>query len=94
NCGDTSDESSHQTDWRLPNVKEYQSLIDFGQSNPALPSGYGTFFTDVQTTNNYWSSTSNVSYPANAWRVFMDDGGVYSTSKAVSFRGWAVRGGQ
>ncbi|MCP5015628.1 MAG: DUF1566 domain-containing protein, partial [Ketobacter sp.] len=31
NCGDTSDESSHQTDWRLPNVKEYQSLIDFGQ---------------------------------------------------------------
>src|SRR3972149_36973 len=29
-------------DWRLPNVKELQSLIDFGYHNPALSSASGT----------------------------------------------------
>src|SRR5262249_14576398 len=27
-------------DWRLPNVKELQSLIDFGQLSPALPADH------------------------------------------------------
>ena len=40
NAGDTSNGGSHQTDWRLPNVRELFSLIDFGQFNPALPSGH------------------------------------------------------
>jgi hypothetical protein len=44
-CSDTSREGRHQTDWRLPNVKELQSLIDFSQAAPALPSGHP--FSDV-----------------------------------------------
>ena len=39
--------------WRLPNVKELQSLIDFGQLDPALPAGHP--FAGVQS-NYYWSS--------------------------------------
>ncbi len=92
-CGDTSNVGRHQTDWRLPNVKEYQSLIDFGQSSPALPSGYGTYFTRVQSTY-YWSSTSFVTGPPYAWYVGMNYGNVNVANKTVSRRVWAVRGGQ
>ena len=35
-------------DWRLPSVKELQSLIDFGEANPPLPSGHP--FTNVLIT--------------------------------------------
>jgi hypothetical protein len=51
-------------DWRLPNVKELQSLIDFGFSNPALSNAAGTAkwtegntFSGVLSTP-YWSSTT------------------------------------
>ena len=27
-------------DWRLPNVKELQSLLDYGHDYPALPPGH------------------------------------------------------
>jgi hypothetical protein len=37
-CGLT--DGSIAGDWRLPNVKEFQSLIDFGQHDPALPPGH------------------------------------------------------
>jgi hypothetical protein len=30
NCGDTSNGGAHQTDWRLPNVRELLSLVDYG----------------------------------------------------------------
>ena len=36
------------TDWRLPNRKELQSLIDRNRYNPTLPSGHP--FTNVPAT--------------------------------------------
>ena len=42
-------------DWRLSNIKELQSLIDYGHADPALSEGHP--FSDVQPTC-YWSSTS------------------------------------
>ncbi len=42
------------TDWRLPNVREQHSLINYG-SSPALPSGHP--FTGV-LLNYYWASTT------------------------------------
>lgn len=33
NCGDTSNEGSHQTDWRLPNIRELFSLVLSGFLN-------------------------------------------------------------
>ncbi|MCP5010473.1 MAG: DUF1566 domain-containing protein [Aestuariibacter sp.] len=50
-------------------------------------------FLDVQTTN-YWSSTSNVTNPTNAWNVNMNNGNVNNTNKTNSNRVWAVRGGE
>ncbi len=54
-CGDTSNGSSHQTDWRLPNIRELQSLIDFQNVGPALPAGHP--FTGLNPVD-YWSSTT------------------------------------
>jgi len=50
-------------DWRLPNIKELHSLIDFGQLSPALPVGHP--FLNVQhhldgAFLGYWSSTTYI----------------------------------
>ena len=90
-CGDTSNSGSHQTDWRLPNIKELQSLIDYGQSNPALPSAHP--FTDVQS-NNYWSSTTQLGRTKRGWYAPLSDGDVRYGNKTSRYYVWAVRGGQ
>jgi hypothetical protein len=46
-------------DWRLPNIKELMSLVDYGQFNPAVdPSVPGATQSDI-----YWSATSRVGNP-------------------------------
>src|SRR5215468_4433700 len=42
NCGDTSNAGSHQTDWRLPNIRELQSLVDYEFRDPAISNAAGT----------------------------------------------------
>jgi hypothetical protein len=88
NCGDTSNGS----DWRLPNVRELQSLIDYSRpSSPVLPSGHP--FTNVQS-NPYWSSTTSASVTSNAWYVNLLGGSVFANVKTQgSAYVWPVRGG-
>ncbi|MBF0396994.1 MAG: DUF1566 domain-containing protein, partial [Desulfobacterales bacterium] len=52
-CGLT--DGSQAGDWRLPNIKELESLIDYGRTNPALPNGHP--FIGVQS-DKYWTSTT------------------------------------
>ncbi|MBU0679715.1 MAG: DUF1566 domain-containing protein [Verrucomicrobia bacterium] len=77
------------TDWRLPNVRELQSLIDFGRVNPALPDHP---FTGVQTM--YWSSTSYCANPSLVWIVFTVTGEVDREQDPWESYLWPVRGGQ
>jgi hypothetical protein len=78
-------------DWRLPNVKELHSLIDFGRLNPALPSGHP--FVNVQT-RPYWSSTTSAGFPDFAWTIPMDRGGSnFDDIKDHAYYVWPVRGG-
>jgi hypothetical protein len=80
------------SDWRLPNLRELQSLIDYSRYSPALPSGHP--FTGVQSSY-YWSSTTGARNTAYAWSVYLDDGLVYdSLLKSSSRYVWPVRGGQ
>jgi hypothetical protein len=79
------------SDWRLPNVRELHSLIDFSQDSPALPSGHP--FTGVQL-GNYWSSTTHADNTSWAWAVVLYDGFVSFADKALTFYVWPVRGGQ
>ena len=87
-CGLT--DGSAAGEWRLPNREELMSLIDYSQSNPALPSGYP--FTGVQS--EYWSSTTSAFNAPGAWAVNMPDGVVSSHTKtATDAYVWPVRSG-
>ncbi len=89
-CGLT--DGSAAGDWRLPNLKEFQSLIDFGSFAPALPAGYP--FIGVNSVL-YWSSTSTAIDPAFAWYVSLGHGTTSNAGKAnPQIHVWPVRGGQ
>jgi hypothetical protein len=88
-CGLTDGSSSG--DWRLPNVKELQSLIDFSQFGPALPSGHP--FVNAQLDINHWSSTTVAFWTNIAWTVRIDSGYVAYDEKSGSYHVWPVRGG-
>lgn len=51
------------TDWRLPNIKELQSLNDESVSNPSANT---TFFPTIGI-HNYWSATSLPNQTTKAW---------------------------
>jgi len=89
-CGDTSNSGTHQTDWRLPNRKELLSLIDYGDINPALPSGYP--FTNVDPGHWYWSS-STFGTSNNAFTMSIGSGSRSDDDKDTEVDSvWAVRG--
>ena len=79
------------SDWRLPNVRELQSLPDYGEGNPALPDGHP--FTGVQS-DCYWSSSTSAIGTSNAWPVDLNAGYVLSYSKTTLYYVWPVRGRQ
>ncbi len=79
-------------DWRLPNLNELESLIDAGESSPALPTGHP--FSSVQA-DGYWSATTYAPNSIIAWIVGMVNGSVDVSLKSsdVSYV-WPVRAGQ
>jgi hypothetical protein len=93
-CNSLADDSVNLTDgsdagdWRLPNVKELQSLIDYGRADPALPTGHP--FSNVQN-NHYWSSTTRAGYDVNVWYVYMVFGSLYNGNKTDNRYVWPVR---
>jgi hypothetical protein len=88
-------------DWRIPNVKELQSIVDYGRCASSVFGSPPCF--DVASIDPifgptaasfYWSSTSVVGVPTFAWFVFFDVGVVSADGKHLSLRVRAVRGGQ
>jgi hypothetical protein len=85
-------------DWRLPNIIELQSLIDYSATISAVfrTANDGTGNSATQA-GGYWSSTSLNNDPSRAWIVSFDLGYTAHDSKEQRhlFGGFvrAVRGG-
>lgn len=89
-CGVT--DGSVATEWRLPNIKELLSLVDYGESSaPFVPPGHP--FVNV-AADIYWSSTTEASDPDFARMVHFGAGSSSSLSKSNTYSLWPVRGGQ
>jgi hypothetical protein len=63
--------------WRLPNVKELESITDDSRYSPAID---GTYFPNT-AASGCWSSTTYASSASDAWYVSFGDGYVYGYSK-------------
>jgi hypothetical protein len=83
-------DGSKAGDWRLPNRRELQSLVDYGSYNPALPAVNP--FTNVQSTY-YWSSSTIATSPTIAWHVYFVDGLDGTFEKSTNLYVWCVRAG-
>jgi hypothetical protein len=91
-CNNLADDGVDLTDdsvaghWRLPNSKELRRLIDFANSNPALPTGHPFI---VPAGAVFWSSTTSTNNTGRAWTI--DDGTMVNDPKGTSNFVWPVR---
>lgn len=77
-----------KSDWRLPNIKELESLNDETQSQPSVSADY---FQGINS-EKFWSGTSLPNQPVQAW--FMDTrfGVVSHEQKTIQNHVLCVRG--
>lgn len=93
-------------DWRIPNRRELESLIDIGFFDPAMDSVFNTAcapnctVTTCSCTRSrpqesayYWSSSTHVGNPVYAWAVGSFYGRVDAGGKDTELYARAVRGG-
>jgi hypothetical protein len=83
-------------DWRLPNVRELQSIVDYSRSAPCIDPVFGPTMGTLNFVD-YWTSTSWSPSPQNnAWSVdFAGAGGTgLAFGKVSALRVRVVRGGR
>jgi hypothetical protein len=85
-------------DWHLPNVRELQSLIDYGRESPSLPAGHPFTPEDDPEggiNGGYWTSTA-VPGGGGEWILYVDDFKYVkdASSTTDSLKVWPVRGGE
>lgn len=85
-CGLT--DGSNVGDWRLPNLYELHSLVDYTQFNPALSSGHPFI---GSSSVSYWSSTSHSLGGGAGWYVNFLEGVVFVSNTTNSYAVWPVR---
>ncbi len=78
------------SDWRLPSIVELQTLVKLGVGSPTIDSA--AFPNTV--ASDFWSGSSYVPGPVDAWGVYFDVGYTYAVSKLFGGYVRLVRGGQ
>jgi len=77
------------SDWRLPNLNELISLVDYGTYSPSIDPTF-----QYTVSNGYWSSTTHANFASYAWGVNFSSGIQGSSSKSTSPYVRCVRAGQ
>jgi len=75
-------------DWRIPNLRELQSIVDYERVGPSIDPIFGP-----TVSNFYWSSTTYADDPAQAWLVGFLFGDFDANGKDALLFVRAVRGG-
>ena len=74
-------------DWRLPTIKELNSIVDYGQFNPAINSEIFPY----TASDKYWSSTTYIFENNKAWAINFEYGSATPYDKGTSYNVRAVR---
>jgi hypothetical protein len=80
-----------QEDWRLPNIRELQSIVDYGRWGPSVDPSFNLAW-DTTWASCYWSSTTLVQNPVAAFGVSWYHGFVHYGTKNNRRYVLAVRG--
>ena len=64
-------------DWRLPTIRELQSIVDISRHDPAIKRDFKHV-----ASRDYWSSSQDVSDAGGAWGVYFKYGGTGSDAKS------------
>lgn len=92
-----------RNDWRLPNVRELATLVDYGRTNPSIASVFNSDCTPGCTVTTcsctgiataFWSSTTYDWTKNNSWSVWFYEGTTSSYAKNTLLHVRAVAGGQ
>lgn len=75
------------SDWRLPDIKELQSIVDIKRHKPAIAESFKSV-----ASNHYWSSTKTVPDSTNAWYVQFENGFTFVDCKLKKRYVRCVRG--
>jgi len=93
-------------DWRVPNINELNSLVNYAYASQAnwlmygsgslgSPACNGACFVNIQVMTYCWSSSSSADNPNIAWDVSMSSGYISFSNKSSSGNQlFPVRGGQ
>ncbi len=74
-------------DWFIPNVKQLQSIVDYGTFSPAIDST----FPGATASSFYWSATTSANDSDSAWFVNFNSGLVGSGNKIPGNHARGVR---
>jgi hypothetical protein len=85
-CG--LNDGSTTGDWRMPNKRELESLVDRSRRFPSLPEGHPLM--NIESTY-YWTSTDCAWDDRYVWTVHMGLGGGINGKKTNRFCVWCVK---
>ena len=78
------------TDWRVPDIEELRSIVDYSRTNPSIDVDY---FPNTHSAR-YWSASPSAYDSYNAWRLDFSDGNDYGSYRGSNGHVRLVRSGQ